>query len=119
MGRGCTERKILVDIVPPAPSEADVKAHYYRVDLTDYGQVVASFTEHDSLYKGMDAVIHLAAIPSPGHAVSQLNPNSLLTSRGVSVVSKTKRSPTTLYSTQISDRHTTSSKRPVCRGSNP
>lgn len=27
-------------------------------------------TEHDSLYKGIDAVIHLAAIPSPGHAVS-------------------------------------------------
>ena len=65
---------IVVDIVPPAASEADVKAHYYRVDLTDYGQVVASFTEHDSLYKGMDAVIHLAAIPSPGHAVSLSRP---------------------------------------------
>jgi nucleoside-diphosphate-sugar epimerase len=55
--------------VPPVASEADVAAKFVRTDLTDYGQVVAQFTEQDSLFKGIDAVIHLAAIPSPEQAV--------------------------------------------------
>jgi nucleoside-diphosphate-sugar epimerase len=58
-----------VDQVPPVASEADVAAKFVRTDLTDYGQVVAQFTEQDSLFKGIDAVIHLAAIPSPEQAV--------------------------------------------------
>jgi len=57
-----------LDITPPLPSEADVAAKFVRTDLTDYGQVVAQFTEQDSLFKGIDAVIHLAAIPSPEQA---------------------------------------------------
>lgn len=59
-----------VDLIRPAPSEADVAAKFVRTDLTDYGQVVAQFMEQDSLFKGIDAVIHLAAIPSPEQAVS-------------------------------------------------
>lgn len=39
---------------------------YTRVDLTDYGQVVEALTAIDSRYTGIDAVVHLAAIPGPG-----------------------------------------------------
>ncbi|BCY11318.1 NAD(P)-dependent oxidoreductase [Actinoplanes sp. L3-i22] len=39
---------------------------YIRVDLTDYGQVVEALTAIDSRYTGIDAVVHLAAIPGPG-----------------------------------------------------
>jgi len=60
---------ITVDQVPPLASEADVAAKFVRTDLTDYGQVVAQFTEQDALFKGIDAVIHLAAIASPEMAV--------------------------------------------------
>lgn len=65
-----------VDLIRPAPSEADVAAKFVRTDLTDYGQVVAQFTEQDALFKGIDAVIHLAAIPSPEQAVSNLSSQS-------------------------------------------
>ncbi|WP_436533180.1 NAD-dependent epimerase/dehydratase family protein [Actinoplanes sp. HUAS TT8] len=39
---------------------------FTRVDLTDYGQVVEALTAIDSRYTGVDAVVHLAAIPGPG-----------------------------------------------------
>ena len=39
-----------------------------RVDLTDYGQVVEALTGIDDRYQGLDAVVHLAAIPGPGVA---------------------------------------------------
>jgi nucleoside-diphosphate-sugar epimerase len=39
-----------------------------RVDLTDYGQVVEALTGIDARYHGLDAVVHLAAIPGPGVA---------------------------------------------------
>ncbi len=39
---------------------------FIRVDLTDYGQVVEALTAIDSRYTGIDAVVHLAAIPGPG-----------------------------------------------------
>jgi len=63
-----------VDLIRPAASEADVAAKFVRTDLTDYGQVVAQFMEQDSLFKGIDAVIHLAAIPSPEQAVGPYFP---------------------------------------------
>jgi nucleoside-diphosphate-sugar epimerase len=56
-------------MVPPAASEADVKARYIHVDITDYGQVIGGLSDVDSGWKGVDAVIHLAAIPSPNKAV--------------------------------------------------
>lgn len=97
-----------VDIQPPAPSEVGI-AHFYRVDLTDYGQVVASFMEHDSLYKGIDAVIHLAALPSPAVAVSQLNPayGCCIFLGGLKMYSQI-----TSCSIPTSDRRTTSSRPP-------
>ncbi|AEV84108.1 UDP-glucose 4-epimerase [Actinoplanes sp. SE50] len=41
-----------------------------RVDLTDYGQVAEALTAIDSRYTGIDAVVHLAAIPGPGVATN-------------------------------------------------
>jgi hypothetical protein len=39
-------------------------------DLKDYGTVLGLLSEVDSVYKGIDAVIHIAAIPAPARAVS-------------------------------------------------
>jgi nucleoside-diphosphate-sugar epimerase len=49
-------------IAPAAPAAAP----WTRVDLTDYGQVLEALTAIDSRYSGVDAVVHLAAIPGPG-----------------------------------------------------
>ena len=38
---------------------------FLRVDLTDFGQVVEALSANDA-YGGVDAVVHLAAIPAPG-----------------------------------------------------
>jgi nucleoside-diphosphate-sugar epimerase len=61
-----------VDVVPPAPSEEEVRARFIQADLKDYGQVLALLGEVDDSYRGIDAVIHLAAIPAPSKAVSGL-----------------------------------------------
>lgn len=53
-----------LDLVP----SRDAIAPFTRVDLTDYGQVVEALTAIDSRYAGVDAVVHLAAIPGPGVA---------------------------------------------------
>jgi len=58
-----------VDAVPPAPSEAAIKAKYLHGDLKDYGQVIGLLGEVDSGYRGIDAVIHLAAIAAPARTV--------------------------------------------------
>ncbi|MBA8816751.1 UDP-glucose 4-epimerase [Microbacterium halimionae] len=39
---------------------------FVQVDLTDYGQVVDAFTAVGDQHDGVDAVVHLAAIPAPG-----------------------------------------------------
>lgn len=46
----------------------DERARLLRADLTDYGQVLAALTTLDDAYVGVDAVVHLAAIPAPGLA---------------------------------------------------
>ena len=48
----------------PAPPSHD----YTRIDLTDYGQVVDAMFGVQDRYDGVDAVVHLAAIPAPGQA---------------------------------------------------
>jgi nucleoside-diphosphate-sugar epimerase len=53
-----------VDLAPPAVE----RTQFVRVDLTDYGQTVEVLTAIDSRYRGVDAVVHLAAIPGPGAA---------------------------------------------------
>ncbi|HEY3923939.1 MAG TPA: NAD(P)-dependent oxidoreductase [Acidothermaceae bacterium] len=40
-------------------------SEFLRVDLTDFGQVVEALSVNDG-YRGVDALVHLAAIPAPG-----------------------------------------------------
>lgn len=56
-------RVIALDRVPDPGSSA---AASVRVDLTDYGQVVEALSGVDDRHGGVDAVVHLAAIPAPG-----------------------------------------------------
>ncbi len=39
-----------------------------RVDLTDYGQVIDAIAGIDDRHSGVDAIVHLGAIPAPGIA---------------------------------------------------
>ena len=41
---------------------------FTEVDLRDYGQVVDVLLGLEDRHTGFDAVVHLAAIPAPGHA---------------------------------------------------
>ena len=52
-----------VDTAPPPPGQP---ALFTRVDLSDLGQVTEALTGIDDRYDGVDAVVHLAAIPAPG-----------------------------------------------------
>jgi UDP-glucose 4-epimerase len=56
-------RVVALDRVPDPGSVADAAV---QVDLTDYGQVLEALTAVDDRYAGVDAVVHLAAIPAPG-----------------------------------------------------
>lgn len=47
----------------PAP---DSVSPFVKVDFTDYGQTLSALLEVDDQYTGVDAVVHLAAIPAPG-----------------------------------------------------
>lgn len=58
------------DKAPPPPTAHDSGALFQKVDFTDYGQTV-------SIMQGVDAVIHMAAIPAPNmdaeHTVFRVN----------------------------------------------
>jgi nucleoside-diphosphate-sugar epimerase len=56
-------RVIALDRTPDPHSAA---AAFVRVDLTDTGQVLEALTGVDDVHDGLDAVVHLAAIPAPG-----------------------------------------------------
>lgn len=43
-------------------------AGFVRVDLTDYGQVIDALAGVNDQHDGVDALVHLAAIPAPGLA---------------------------------------------------
>src|SRR5690349_17231270 len=43
---------------------------FTRVQLTDYGQVVDALNAIDDRHRGLDAVVHLAAVPGPGMATN-------------------------------------------------
>lgn len=47
----------------PDPSSS---AAFVRVDLTDTGQVLEALSGVDDVHDGVEAVVHLAAIPAPG-----------------------------------------------------
>lgn len=71
------------DRVRPKTASEDGKSGLggaYRlveIDLTDMGQVLEALMEVDMAYKRVDAVVHLAAMPSPGQSSSskQFNTN--------------------------------------------
>ncbi len=57
-----------IDVRPsPEPSGPDSPIAFLPADLTDYGQTVESLSAGD-WGRQVDAVVHLAAIPSPVHA---------------------------------------------------
>ena len=56
-------RAVALDRVPDPATAAAVSV---RVDLTDHGQVLEALTAVDDRHDGVDAVVHLAAIPAPG-----------------------------------------------------
>ena len=73
-GSGKLGRAVVADLVHgghevfnldrvPSP---DPRSPYVKVDFTDYGQVAGALQAVDDKYDGIDAVVHLAAIPAPG-----------------------------------------------------
>jgi nucleoside-diphosphate-sugar epimerase len=61
-----------VDLVPSAESNSpDSPAPFLFADLTDFGQTLEALSGGDRM-PGVQAVVHLAAIPSPVHATADL-----------------------------------------------
>jgi nucleoside-diphosphate-sugar epimerase len=61
-----------VDRVPSAESSTpESPAPFLFADLTDFGQTLEALSGGDSM-PGIEAVVHLAAIPSPVHATADL-----------------------------------------------
>ena len=53
---------INVDVVP----SREHLCPFIQTDVEDMGQVLETMSQVDDQYKGVDAVVHLAAIPAPG-----------------------------------------------------
>jgi nucleoside-diphosphate-sugar epimerase len=47
-------------------SPRDTSVTFTKVDFTDFGQTLGALTAVDDRHDGIDAVVHLAAIPGPG-----------------------------------------------------
>ena len=69
VGRACIEdllqhgyEVVNIDTVPPARAGCP----FVQADLTDFGQAVEALSEVDDRFRGVEAVVHLAAIPAPG-----------------------------------------------------
>jgi nucleoside-diphosphate-sugar epimerase len=69
----------------PSPDYPDPFAFpYSKVDLSDYGQAVEALSFIDERVDGLDALVHLAAIPAPGlTANSAVFRNNMLTTYNV------------------------------------
>src|ERR1700732_3810326 len=50
----------------------DLPVPFSRVELTDFGQTMAAFSQVDDRIRNVTAVVHLAAIPAPGLAPNQV-----------------------------------------------
>jgi nucleoside-diphosphate-sugar epimerase len=59
-----------LDRVPPAVPMAEEVCRFTRIDFTDYGQTVEALTSIDGGYSGVDAIVHLAAVPGPSLAAN-------------------------------------------------
>ncbi len=55
-----------LDIAPPR----EELCRFTPIDFTEFGQVIEALTDIDGGYQGVDAVVHLAAIPGPSHAAN-------------------------------------------------
>src|SRR6266545_2598431 len=55
-----------LDVAPPKEQICP----FTRIDFTDFGQVLEALSDIDGGYTGVDAVVHLAAIPGPSHAAN-------------------------------------------------
>jgi nucleoside-diphosphate-sugar epimerase len=63
-------RVLNIDLVPsPESAHPEAEIPFLRADVTDYGQTLEALTGGHTL-PGIEAVVHLAAIPSPAHATS-------------------------------------------------
>jgi nucleoside-diphosphate-sugar epimerase len=59
-----------IDVVPSADSYSpEAPIPFLRADVTDFGQALEALSGGDTL-PGIEAVVHLAAIPSPAHATA-------------------------------------------------
>lgn len=59
-----------IDLVPsPESPHPEAAIPFLRADVTDFGQTLEALSGGDTL-PGIEAVVHLAAIPSPAHATS-------------------------------------------------
>ncbi|HEY5430532.1 MAG TPA: NAD(P)-dependent oxidoreductase, partial [Solirubrobacteraceae bacterium] len=59
-----------IDQVPsPESYHPEAPIPFLRADITDFGQALESLSGGDTL-PGIEAVVHLAAIPSPAHATA-------------------------------------------------
>lgn len=61
--RGLSEAGHSVFVLDAVGERSDT---FTRIDLTNYGSVVDAFSSVDNRYEGVDAVVHLAAIPAGG-----------------------------------------------------
>ena len=56
-----------LDMAPPPAGAGDPRARFLRVELTDHGQVLEALLGVDEHHRGgVDAVVHLGAVPAPG-----------------------------------------------------
>jgi nucleoside-diphosphate-sugar epimerase len=75
-----------IDRVP----QGDASIPFTRVDLTDFGETVGALSAIDDRHSGVDAVVHLAAIPGPGMAPnSALFTNNILATFNVFTAART------------------------------
>lgn len=68
VGRACVEELLRHDYEVfnvDAARPAKERCRFTQVDFTDFGQTVEALSEIDALYRGVEAVVHLAAIPGP------------------------------------------------------
>ena len=75
LGRACVDELIshgwdvvVFDRMRP-PAEGAV---FVPIDLTDYGQVLDAMLGVEERYAGLDALVHLAAVPAPGRVADHL-----------------------------------------------
>jgi nucleoside-diphosphate-sugar epimerase len=75
-GAGRLGRKVVADLIEAGrevvsldktKATVDQGCPFVSVDFADFGETVAALTGVDNRHSGVDALVHLAAIPGPGH----------------------------------------------------